>query len=144
MVTKCLDCQREGITTNRKASGKPLLCATHRRARRYARRGDSWARRIADTYGLTEAEYWDLYGAQDGKCYICGTYRPSDHKKLSVDHCHKTGRIRGLLCQRCNRDVLGHFRDEIDAFRRGAEYLENPPAFAVIGQKVVPNHDTEA
>lgn len=140
MVAVCIDCQKDGITTRRKATGKPLLCATHRRARRFNRRNYSWSKHILETYGLTEPEYWALYEAQNGKCYICGRFRAKDRKKLSVDHCHATGLIRGLLCQQCNRDVLGHFRDDISAFERGIEYLTNNPAYTVIGARVVPNH----
>lgn len=81
-----------------------------------------------------------MYDAQNGCCYICDRPRKRNAKKLSVDHCHKTGMVRGLLCQKCNRDVLGHFRDVIECFIRGAEYLKNPPALSVIGYHVVPNH----
>ncbi|MFE2997971.1 endonuclease VII domain-containing protein [Nocardia sp. NPDC059246] len=120
-----------------------MLCATHRRSRRKSRRDYSWEKHIRETYGLTPDEYWELYEAQEGCCYICGRFRAKDRKKLSVDHCHKTGRVRGLLCQQCNRDVLGHFRDDVTAFERGRDYLINPPAFAVIGERVVPNFDQQ-
>ncbi|WP_280429117.1 endonuclease VII domain-containing protein [Nocardia brasiliensis] len=141
---RCVDCTKAAITTKRKATrvgNQPYLCASHRRARRTARRDYSWERHIKATYGLTPQEYWALYDAQEGKCYICGRPRARDRKKLSVDHCHKTGRIRGLLDQQCNRDVLGHLRDDISAFERGKEYLINPPAFAVIGERIVPTHE---
>jgi hypothetical protein len=88
-------------------------------------------------YGITAQEYWAIYEHQGKKCYICQR-ATGTRKRLSVDHCHKTGIVRGLLCQRCNRDVLGHLRDDPDAFRRGQEYLRNPPAVMVIGERVVP------
>ncbi|KIA60243.1 hypothetical protein FG87_38135 [Nocardia vulneris] len=146
-VPRCIDCDREKITTKRKATrvgNQPYLCASHRRARKVTRRDYSWERHINETYGLTPQEYWALYEAQEGKCYICGRPRAKDRKKLSVDHCHTTGRIRGLLDQQCNRDVLGHFRDDIAAFERGKEYLTNPPAFAVIGERIVPTHEVNS
>lgn len=138
-LSACLDCRKEGLSNKRKVTGKPPLCATHRRARRAARRNYSWERHIQETYGLTPDEYWAIYEAQGGKCYICQRATGA-RKKLSVDHCHKTGMVRGLLCQKCNRDVLGHLRDEPDAFERGITYLKFPPAFAVIGTRIVPDH----
>lgn len=54
-----------------------------------------------------EIERQKLYDKQGGKCYICG--KPESHftKRLAVDHNHKTGRVRGLLCFRCNKFQLG-------------------------------------
>lgn len=144
--TKCVDCVREGVKTRRKIhttkTGKPVpgpRCATHHRARRSSTRSYSWERHIKETYDLTPDQYWAIYEHQGGKCYICDRPRAkSARKKLSVDHCHKTGMVRGLLCQRCNRDVLGYFRDEAAAFQRGIDYLNHPPAFDVIGWHPVP------
>jgi hypothetical protein len=60
------------------------------------------------SYGITSADYSKMHDAQNGVCKICKepeTSRTSAHKKinrLAVDHCHKTGKIRGLLCFKCN------------------------------------------
>ena len=89
-------------------------------------------------YGITGQEYWAIYEYQGKRCYICQR-ATGVRKRLSVDHCHETGIVRGLLCQRCNRDVLGHLRDDPEAFWRGAQYLQNPPAVMVIGERIVPN-----
>ena len=51
--------------------------------------------------GVTDAEYDRLLAAQGGGCAICGN--PPKTRRLHVDHDHKTGRVRGLLCHRCNR-----------------------------------------
>lgn len=89
------------------------------------------------TYGLSPEEYWAIYDFQGGKCYIC--QRASGVKrKLSVDHCHATGVVRGLCCQPCNRNVLGHLRDDIEALARAIIYLLFPPAVDVIGERVAP------
>lgn len=140
MTAKCLDCKKHGITTSRKATGKPLLCATHRRGRRTKRRDYSHDRHIGETYGITTQEYNAIYAAQGGFCAICRRARGLS-KRLSVDHCHATGQIRGLLCRNCNRDVLGHLRDDPEALYRAAEYLITPPAVAVIGVRITPDTD---
>jgi hypothetical protein len=72
-------------------------------------------------YGLTENEYNLILKKQKGKCIICGK---KQKKTLSVDHCHKTGWIRGLLCFRCNFG-LGWFSDKIETFKKIVDYLNN-------------------
>lgn len=52
--------------------------------------------------GLTDEGYEALLAAQGGGCAICGR-PPSERRRLDTDHDHKTGRVRGLLCHRCNR-----------------------------------------
>ncbi|MFD8302417.1 endonuclease VII domain-containing protein [Streptomyces sp. NPDC059690] len=69
-------------------------------------------------YGLTEAERDALVASQGGVCCICLAAAP-EH----VDHCHKTGRVRGVLCFSCNA-ALGQFKDRPDAIRRAAAYVE--------------------
>ncbi|WP_030324361.1 endonuclease VII domain-containing protein [Streptomyces sp. NRRL B-3229] len=69
-------------------------------------------------YGITEAERDELVASQGGVCCICLAAVP-EH----VDHCHKTGRVRGVLCFSCNA-ALGQFKDRPDAIRRAAAYLE--------------------
>lgn len=75
-------------------------------------------------YGLTSEEYWKVYEYQGGKCAICQR-ATGKRKKLSVDHDHSTGEVRMLLCTRCNR-MLGHLRDEPEAFERAADVLRHP------------------
>ncbi|BDE38399.1 endonuclease VII domain-containing protein [Streptomyces lividans] len=69
-------------------------------------------------YGLTEAERDQLIADQGGVCCIC-LAAPAAH----VDHCHETGRVRGVLCFSCNA-ALGQFKDRPDAIRRAAAYVE--------------------
>lgn len=64
-------------------------------------------------YGISLEDYNRLSEAQRGLCALC--LRPSMNKKLAVDHDHKTGRIRGLLCVVCNRIILGRI-DSIEGF----------------------------
>ncbi|MDX3595405.1 endonuclease VII domain-containing protein [Streptomyces sp. ID03-2B] len=69
-------------------------------------------------YGLAPAELDSLIAAQQGVCCIC-LIAPAEH----VDHCHETGRVRGVLCFSCNA-ALGQFKDRPDAIRRAAAYVE--------------------
>jgi len=87
-------------------------------------------RAVADRYGLAAGDYGRLYAAQSGICAICqrATGRT---RRLSVDHDHLTGRVRGLLCRPCN-DLLGHARDSEAFFLRVLTYLRSPPADAVL------------
>lgn len=73
-------------------------------------------------YGLTEQEYQALHVAQAGKCAICGVPESELKRGLHVDHCHTTGRVRGLLCDRCNV-ALGMFGDDAARMQRAALYL---------------------
>lgn len=61
-------------------------------------------------FGLTQELYDEMLRGQEGKCLICGTDKPNgrSRKYFSVDHCHKTGKVRGLLCHVCNTK-LGWF-----------------------------------
>jgi len=68
-------------------------------------------------YGITVADYDRMFLEQGGKCKICGVDKPGKNtrtKYFHVDHCHKTGRVRGLLCISCNV-LLGQFENRLDA-----------------------------
>lgn len=85
------------------------------------------ARNLKKNYGLSLEEYDAILTAQGGACAICGTQRNENHHTgrlmpLTVDHCHKTGKVRGLLCGACNRG-LGDFRDNPDNLRKAIDYL---------------------
>lgn len=72
-------------------------------------------------YGLTLKEYYEMESSQNGVCAICKG-RSTD-KSLAVDHCHETGKIRGLLCDRCNI-ALGLIYDRIDIANSIVRYLQ--------------------
>lgn len=73
-------------------------------------------------FGLTIAERDAMIAKQRGVCPICGTDTPRG-KGWCVDHNHRTGKVRAVLCQPCNL-VLGHATEDPDILRRAAEYLE--------------------
>jgi len=69
-----------------------------------------------------------MFEAHGGVCAICGESRPED-RTLHIDHDHESGRIRGLLCFRCNNS-LGDLRENYDLFQRAADYLDRDDALA--------------
>ena len=71
-------------------------------------------------YGLTLEDYISLLNSQGNKCAICGG---SDSRALNVDHDHQTGRIRGLLCTKCNT-ALGLLDEDTCCLRAALKYLE--------------------
>ena len=68
-------------------------------------------------------EYSRLLREQNDECAICGQEGDTAGRRLAVDHCHITGRVRGLLCSKCNVGI-GLFRDNPQACIRAAEYLQ--------------------
>lgn len=82
-------------------------------------RSEYTRRRNISQYGITPDDYKVMLDKQNGTCYICKKF---DTKALAVDHDHDTGKVRGLLCTRCNRGI-GLFGDSPDLLARAAEYL---------------------
>lgn len=79
---------------------------------------------ILRTYGLSLKQYDDLFEQQAGRCKVCGSLPPSGRERfLAVDHCHKTGKIRGLLCKACNIG-LGLLREDVRVLRNLIAYIE--------------------
>jgi len=73
-------------------------------------------------YGLTEEEYNEFFIIQKGCCSICGRHQNELNRPLGVDHNHATGKIRGLLCYKCNTG-LGMFNDDINVLKKAIDYL---------------------
>lgn len=128
----CAECGKRKSPTYR----DKRLCYTCDKAHSKARSLAAHASRTRQRYGITQAEYWALYEAQGGKCYICHKGRGLS-KRLAVDHDHKCTEghaqnwgcqkcIRGLLCSSCNT-FLGRTGDDPSVGERLAEYLRNPP-----------------
>lgn len=74
-------------------------------------------------YGITAEQYDEMFDSQDGHCALCPAVPPFGRKKhLEVDHCHETGRVRGLLCPQCNSSIAKVEKDP-DWMDRVKEYL---------------------
>jgi hypothetical protein len=79
-----------------------------------------WRPRVLrQKYGITVEDFRDLLVGQAGRCLVCHHVPSGD---LVVDHDHVTGRVRGLLCQKCNR-MLGHANDDQRVLRSAIRYL---------------------
>src|SRR5690348_7103267 len=76
---------------------------------------------------ITQEGYERLLQAQNGRCAICGRPATEFKRSLAVDHCHRTGAVRGLLCGPHN-SALGMFGDSIDELEAAIRYLAYPPA----------------
>ena len=79
-------------------------------------------------FGITEDNYNEMFNNQNGKCKICNRKesllcKDGTIRRLAVDHCHSSSKIRGLLCSRCNT-ALGLFEDNISSLLEAIEYLK--------------------
>ena len=72
-------------------------------------------------YGIIYAEYEKMLTEQKGLCAICGKAE-AENKRLAVDHCHRTGKIRSLLCGKCNK-AIGLLDDDPELMKQAIEYM---------------------
>ena len=87
---------------------------------------DQWQNwNLKRTYGITLEDYNKLLEEQGGVCKICGLKDQPGKFRLAVDHDHKTGAVRGILCNGCNGG-LGLFKDSPTLLRRALDYLSQP------------------
>jgi hypothetical protein len=109
----CVDCRRKYEVQNyhRNKHKRPYIYEQHR---------DIKLRRA---YGLNYGDYEKMFADQNGLCAICGTSDTGRRKAFHVDHCHETGKIRGLLCGNCNSGI-GNLRDDIGLLNKAIKYLE--------------------
>lgn len=106
---KCKKCQTAAVLESREANGSWP-----------AYRNNQYLKK----YGITLDDYDRMAETQGHLCLLCGRKETTSNKtRLCVDHCHKTGKVRGLLCSNCNR-VLGLMGDNPELLRLAADYLE--------------------
>lgn len=85
-------------------------------------------------FGITLEQYEELLKTQGGGCAICGRTAEEEGRNLAVDHSHKDGRIRGLLCLFCNKFVISRHEDS-DILYKAAEYLKNADTGYVVPEE---------
>lgn len=127
LCTACLQSKDLSLFNKNKSGkfGKHSICkkcTSERNKYRYAN-GDSYAIRLKKLYGLSVDEYEQMYKEADGKCQVCGISEQSLNKRLAVDHCHITKKVRGLLCQKCNT-ALGQLNDNLEIISSLYSYLK--------------------
>lgn len=128
MTRQCGRCRRHLSKQRHNAAKKYCYsCELEVRRERAERAHEA---RVSRVYGVPVGSYKRLYEAQDGRCYICRR-ATGKTRRLAVDHDHKTGKVRGLLCGTCNK-MLGHARDDPSFFGWAMAYLHWPPAEGVI------------
>lgn len=125
------------MNNNRPAPYPGPRCWTHHKLYQRKQKARNRSQHLKAKYGITLGEYEQLFKAQGGKCAICRR-ATGKKRKLAVDHDHKTGVIRGLLCKNCNYRILGFLGDDIAALKRAIAYLEDPPAVKILGERKAP------
>lgn len=104
-------------------------CSIKEKLKRYHKEGGKELqqkrsfRALMRSYGITEEIYEKERIKQQYKCLLCGAGEQEQfHKRLFVDHCHETGKYRGLLCGICNTG-LGAFKDDVEVLQKAIEYI---------------------
>jgi hypothetical protein len=78
-----------------------------------------------NNWKITVEQFDELLALQGGVCAICGTDKPAGNGKIfAIDHDHKTGLVRGLLCYACNVG-LGFFKDNVGVMEKAIQYLKD-------------------
>lgn len=122
--TYCREChnkmQREKYSIDPSAKLKRQMRERKRNSLNPLAKKDAELRRL---YGISVEDYLQMLKNQNGVCKICHQECKTKYS-LSVDHNHKTGVVRGLLCNRCNR-VLGMMEESVELFASAIKYIEN-------------------
>lgn len=96
---------------------------------------------LMKTYGITWEQYQAVLEQQGFRCAIC--WRVPKYS-MDVDHDHKTGLVRGLLCKVCNRHLLPAAKDDTLTLEQAMHYLRYPPAIMTLGEVRVPSAQDQA
>jgi hypothetical protein len=121
LQSRCKGCQQNAYNDYRKKRPEVYRKASlkHWNNLTEKKKQSRWIKR----YGLTSEQYYEMLEKQNNTCKICNK-KCLSRKSLSVDHCHKTEKVRGLLCVKCNTS-LGMLNDDISLFYKAIDYLKN-------------------
>lgn len=106
-TSRCKLCDKKASIKYRENNSKGFKKSSHKR-------------RLKHSYGLDYENYLNLLEKQNGVCAICE--KDNKNWNMAVDHCHETGKIRGLLCNTCNR-AIGLFKDDPALLNKAIKYL---------------------
>lgn len=101
-----------------KATQKAYQLANKEKNTDYYRR-----KNLRTKYGITLEQYNRMFNAQNGCCVVCGVHQSEVKHVFHVDHDHLTGKVRGILCFRCNA-ALGNVGDSVETLKKMIKYLE--------------------
>jgi hypothetical protein len=110
----CIACQ--------KAYSKSDVCKKNRREYYKKNREAHIGRNMRQWYGITYDDYQQMLLKQDGKCAICRQESSGGKGRLHVDHCHTTGKVRGLLCHYCNT-MIGLAKESVSNLESAINYI---------------------
>ncbi len=127
----CRFCCQAKVKEDRKSKPDYWKNAENNRKKKWGKQYPDRLRksRLMYEYGITIEQYEELLVKQGKVCAICGlqevklSKETGIPKRLAVDHCHKTGKVRGLLCFHCN-SVLGKMKDSIELLESAIDYLK--------------------
>ena len=116
------------LTLKDKCKSICKICDNKRKKEYYSNNKELCKERVRKSqfkfiYGITLEDYEYQYKNQKGCCYICGKNEEQTGIRLAVDHCHKTNKVRKLLCRNCNL-LLGHAKDDSEILKKAISYLE--------------------
>ena len=96
----------------------------HTRLRKWYKETPEARKKIVrkNVYGITPEQYNEIFEKQKGCCFTCNIHHTDLKRGLLIDHCHTTGKVRGLLCHNCNRG-LGLMKDDPNILETAARYV---------------------
>lgn len=127
--TSCLECHRKSEQKRYKRDKKAVLEKQKQnynpvKKKEYYDKNKDKIRncKLKLNYGVTLEQYAKMLVSQDFKCFICNTHADNHKKAFAVDHCHSSGKVRGLLCSTCNL-MLGLAKDNTKTLEQAIAYL---------------------
>lgn len=113
----CKECTKSKVRENYKENKEHYLA--YMKEYREKNSEELYRNKSAYRFGVSREEIDNLLDQSDGRCEICKKF---PKKRLNIDHCHETGKLRGLLCGYCNKGI-GYLQDNVDNLSAAIDYL---------------------